>query len=287
MRETAKIAAATSARRNRWAVAVCAAAMLGVVSASIADDATEPSGSMWQFLRAKYYGDQPMGLVDENYLSLEVPSNTPDPAATPLTLHFADDPHSRIKRARVFVDNNPSPLVATFDFAELPVTEIDMRVRIDRFTSVRVVAERADGSLEMRSAWVNASGGCSAPPSAAPGGVLGEIRLRPAVDGRSLLVSIRHPNSSGFQIDPRTGDNIAPHYISHIRISAGGRALLEAETGISVSENPTLRIASDQNLSGPFTVDALDSVTQAHYTASSMSPSTAALGPRAAANGAP
>ena len=128
----------------------------------------------------------------------------------------------------------------------------------------------------MRSAWVKASGGCSAPPSAAAGGTLGEVRLRPGEEAKSLLVSIRHPNSSGFQIDPLTGDNIPAHYVSHIRIQAGGRTLLDAETGISVSENPTLRIASDRSLPAPVTVDAVDSVTQAHFTASTSSPRTAA-----------
>jgi sulfur-oxidizing protein SoxY len=272
---------ATFARRRGW---LCAAAMLCLAIPVWAGDGTEPSGSAWEYLRAKYYGDRPMGLVDENYMSLEVPSNTPDPAATPLTLRFADDDHRPIKRARVFIDNNPSPLVATFEFAGTPITQIDMRVRIDRFTSVRVVAERADGGLEMRSGWVKASGGCSAPPSAAPGGTLGEIRLRPAADSRSLLVSIRHPNSSGFQIDPRTGDSIPAHYISHIRINAGGSELLEAETGISLSENPTLRIASDRSLSGPLTVDALDSVTQAHFTASAETASQSASAARPAVN---
>src|SRR5580692_724544 len=88
----------------------------------------------------KYYGDRSMGVVDETYMSLEVPANTADPAATPLTLKFADDDHRRIRRVRVFIDNNPSPLVATFDFAGTPVTEINLSVRIDRFTSVRAIA---------------------------------------------------------------------------------------------------------------------------------------------------
>ena len=155
--------------------AVCAAAvcmmavcMMAPIHAIAQDQ--QPSSSAWELLRAKYYGDRPMGVVDENYMSLEVPANTPDPAATPLTLRFADDDHRRIKRVRVFIDNNPSPLVATFDFAGTPVTEINMRVRVDRFTSVRAIAETADGGLEMRSSWVKASGGCSAPPSAAAGG---------------------------------------------------------------------------------------------------------------------
>ena len=245
------------------ALAICLAARVQAL-----EETQQPSGSAWEFLRAKYYGDKPMGLVDENYMSLEVPGNTPDPASTPLTLRFADDAQHRIKRVRVFADNNPSPLVATFDFADTPVTEIDMHVRIDRFTSVRVVAEKSDGGLEMRSAWVKASGGCSAPPSASAAGTLGEIRLRPATDSKSVLLSIRHPNSSGFQIDPKTGDNIAPHFISHIRVNSGGTEVLEADTGISISENPTLRIASDKSLAMPLSVDAVDSVTQAHFTAS-------------------
>jgi len=209
-----------------------------------------------------------MGEVDETYMSLEAPANTPDPAATPLTLRFADDERRRIKRVRVFIDNNPSPLVATFDFGSTPITEINMRVRVDRFTSVRAIAETADGGLEMRSSWVKASGGCSAPPSAAEGGVLGEIRVRSAADAKSVQINIRHPNASGFQIDPRTGDPIPAHFISRIQVNAGGSPLLTAQTGISLSENPALRIVSDKLLPAPITVDAVDSVTQAHYTAS-------------------
>jgi sulfur-oxidizing protein SoxY len=260
----------------------------GIAGAAAAEEDSQPSGSAWEFLRAKYYGDRSMGLVDENYMSLEAPGNTPDPAATPLTLRFSDDAQRRIKRLRVFVDNNPSPLVATFDFGQTPLSEIDMQVRIDRFTSVRAVAETADGGLEMRSVWVKASGGCSAPPTgASQGSALGQIRLRPAADDKSILLSIRHPNSSGFQIDPRTGDSIPAHYISHILVKAGGMPLLTAETGISVSENPTFRLASGQSLALPVSVEAVDSLTQAHYSGSTDSalPSAAATRSGAAMNG--
>ena len=247
----------------------CVAAVLVVAGPvhAIAQE-KQPSGSAWELLREKYYGDRPMGVVDETYMSLEAPANTPDPAATPLTLRFADDEHRRIKRVRVFIDNNPSPLVATFDFASTPVTEINMSVRIDRFTSVRAIAEEADGTLEMRSTWVKASGGCSAPPSASAQGKLGEIRVRTSPDSKSVQIGIRHPNASGFQIDPRTGDPIPAHYVSHIRVNAGGTPLLDADTGISLSENPALRISSDRVLPLPIAIDALDSQTQAHYTAS-------------------
>jgi sulfur-oxidizing protein SoxY len=251
------------------AAACAVAALLAAPHAHGIGEEQQPSGSAWELLRAKYYGDKPMGMVDENFMSLDAPSNTPDPAATPLTLKFAAAEHRRVRQVRVFIDNNPSPLVATFALSgATPVTEIDMRVRIDRFTSVRAVAETENGELEMRSTWVKASGGCSAPPGAAGGGVLGEIRVRPSEDAKSVQVGIRHPNASGFQIDPKSGDPIPAHYISHIRINAGAELLLDAETGISLSENPTLRVSSDRTLPLPLRIDAVDSETHAHYSAS-------------------
>jgi hypothetical protein len=62
--------------------------------------------------------------------------------------------------------------------------------------------------------------------------------------------------------------------------------LLTAETGISVSENPTFRFASGQSLALPVSVEAVDSLTQAHYSGSTDSalPSAAATRSGAAAN---
>jgi len=231
-------------------------------------DSQSPANGAWQSLRPQLYGTRDIGEGGDQLMSVEAPGSTPDPSATPVVVHFGAGLQGKVKAVRVIIDNNPSPLVATMDLAKgLPVEEIDLRVRIDRYTSVRAIAETGDGKLEMRSTWVNASGGCSAPPSATAGGVLGQIRFHPSPDARALQFSIRHPNNSGFQIDPRTGDPIPPHFVSHIRLSSGGQTLMEADTGISLSENPTLRIASSQPLKGPLTVEATDIPTQQHYTA--------------------
>jgi len=242
---------------------------LFLVSAPWAGAETEvPVNGAWPALRTQLYGSRQIGESGDQQMSVEAPSSTPDPAATPVAVHFGRELVGRVREVRVIIDNNPSPLVATMDLrAGLPVDEIDLRVRIDRFTSVRAIAETDSGRLEMRSAWVNASGGCSTPPSAAQGGTLGEIRFRPSGDNRALQISIRHPNNSGFQVDPRTGDMIPPHFIAHVRLLAGGETLLEAETGISLSENPSLRIASLEPLPTPITVEAVDVPTQARFAA--------------------
>jgi sulfur-oxidizing protein SoxY len=259
----------TARHSPRWRAAALSCLALSFCGASFAvSDGQTPSSGAWEYLQKQFYPDRSIGVLDEGYMTLTAPANTPDPAATPLTLHFGDAAVGHIKQIRVIIDNNPSPLAATFDVAGgARLAEIDMRVRIDRFTSVRAIAETSDGRFEMRSAWVNASGGCSAAPGPITAGTLGDIRFRPSPDSRSMLISIRHPNNSGFQIDPRSGEPIPSHYVSHIRFSTDGRTLLEADTGISLSENPTLRIASDRPLPAPIVVDIVDSK-EAHFNAS-------------------
>lgn len=234
---------------------------------AIAATDAPPTGA-WQALRPQLYGTRDISESGDQLMSVEAPSSTPDPSATPVAVHFGRDLVGRVREVRVIIDNNPSPLVATMDLrAGLAVDEIDLRVRIDRFTSVRAIAETDGGRLEMRSAWVNASGGCSTPPSAAQGGALGQIRFHASADDKALQISIRHPNNSGFQVDARTGDMIPPHFISHIRLAAAGQTLLEAETGISLSENPSLRIVAREPLPAPMTVEAVDVPTQSRFAA--------------------
>ncbi len=227
-----------------------------------------PGSGAWQYMRPQLYGTRAIGEIGDQLMSIDAPASTPDPSATPIVVRFGSQLAGKVTQVRVIIDNNPSPMVTTMHLQPgLSVDEIDLRVRIDRYTSVRAIAETGEGRLEMRSTWVNASGGCSAPPSAADGGTVGEIRFRPSNDARALQISIRHPNNSGFQIDPRSGDPIAPHFITHMRLSAAGKTLIEAETGISISENPTLRISTSEPLAPPLTFEATDVPTQARFTA--------------------
>ncbi len=253
-------------RTTRVAAQLLCAVLLGLPATLSADEQSPASGA-WQNMRTHLYGTRAISEMGDELMSIEAPASTPDPAATPVVVHFGEALAGKVRQVRVIIDNNPSPLVTTMNLkAGLPVDEIDLRVRIDRFTSVRAIAETTDGTLQMRSTWVNASGGCSAPPGAAAGGTLGDIRFRSSSDDKALQISIRHPNNSGFQIDPRSGDPIPPHFISHIRLSGGGATLLDAETGISLSENPTLRIASRQPLLAPLTFEATDVPSQQLFT---------------------
>jgi sulfur-oxidizing protein SoxY len=261
------------AARNALGVA---GGLLLLTAAALADTQA-PGNGAWQLMRSQLYGTRDIGEGSDALMSIEAPGSTPDPSATPVVIRFGGDLVGKVRQVRLVIDNNPSPLAATMNLtAALPIDEIDLRVRIDRFTSVRAIAETDGGRLEMRSTWVNASGGCSAPPAAADGGALGQVRFRTSEDNRALQFSIRHPNNSGFQVDPRTGDLIPPHFVARIRLLQGGKTVFDADTGISLSENPTLRIATHEPLTAPLSLEASDLPTQSQFHATWQGTATAA-----------
>src|ERR1700735_4762149 len=97
---------------------VLALLLLGFCGSSFAvSDGQTPSSGAWEYLQRQFYPDRSIGVLDDSFMSLTAPANTPDPAATPLTLHFGDAAVGHIKQIRVIIDNNPSPVAATFDLA--------------------------------------------------------------------------------------------------------------------------------------------------------------------------
>src|SRR5215831_11391228 len=152
--------------------------LLAFAPAAFAVDESLTSGA-WQTLRTEFYGNREIGEVDENLMSMAAPGATPDPTATPVKLHFGPQAAGKVKQVRVIIDHNPAPIAATMQLAQgVPIEDIEMRLRIDRATNVRAIAELTDGGLEMRSVWVKAGGGCSAPPLPAGDGEIGDIRFR-------------------------------------------------------------------------------------------------------------
>ena len=97
--------------------------------------------------------------------------------------------------------------------------------------------------------FVKASGGCSAPAGAdldAAKRRLGKMKFKtdkPVLPGQPLAVQLRlsHPNLTGLQMDQVTRLYAPAHYVETVKISFEGRPVFSAETGFSLSENPSFR----------------------------------------------
>ncbi len=129
---------------------------------------------------------------------------------------------------------------------------------MNAYSNVRAIAEMNDGSLYMAVKFVKASGGCSAPAlkdQDATMAAMGKMKLRqftpkpgaadePALDAvRQVQLMIRHPQYSGFQMDPMSRLFIPPHYVSDIEVKQGGQTLLTVEGAISLSEDPSIHFS--------------------------------------------
>lgn len=119
----------------------------------------------------------------------------------------------------------------------------------------------------MAACYVKASGGCSAPATKDPAAErahLGEIRLkayaRDARDSHSkeVLLMIRHPNTTGLQMNSLTRLYVPARFVKQISVSNAGAPVLRVNSTFSFSENPSLRFNLRPPEPGKLTVHVVD-----------------------------
>jgi len=239
--------------RHLWLVLITAisllAASIGVSPALAAED-------VWADLKPDLFEDRTINDGSE-WLALDAPYRAHDAALVPIKIvalkRQASDTY--IKSITLVIDKNPAPLAAVFKLSrESGLASVSTRVRVNAYTHIRAIAETSDGSLFMVSRFVKASGGCSAPSQKNLNESLakmGLMKLRqyspiPSADGATKRVHeaqlmIRHPNTSGLQMDQITGYYIPAHFVDEIEVRHGDKTVLSIEGAISLSEDPTVR----------------------------------------------
>ncbi len=233
--------------------------------------------SVWEKIKSYHFADTIIHENTSDLLFIQVPKKVEDSAVVPIkiTSLMAQSDQHHIKKLYLFIDNNPDPLAATFHlspaFATSGNINIATRIRIDSFSHVRIIAEMNDGSLHLNSRFVIAAGGCSAPSSSKRGstdsGKRIKIRLNHAGIDQTIKtrILINHPNTSGLQFDQTNGQYIPAHYVTSINISYNDKMLINAETGISISENPTIGFSFKPAEKGSLKIRVKDSNDQEFY----------------------
>ncbi len=249
----------TIARTVILAGALCAVHALPATAADSED--------VWPRVRAGLFGDRP--IADAGFaLALAVPKRAEDAAVVPIAIHaFPAEGRGAPRKLYLIIDGNPSPVSAVFELGEaVGRAEIATRVRVEDNSTVRLIAEEADGSLSMTTRTIKASGGCSAPANKREGdaNLLGQMRwLLPesVVPGESTLVTllIRHPNRSGLAMDQLTRLYEPPHFVRQVKITYAGQTVLSADVDFSISENPAFRFAFKPSVAGALAAEVIDS----------------------------
>lgn len=238
---------------------------------AVTASATDPREKAWGDLKEEFFEN--VEIADGSaLLAIEAPKRAHDAAVVPVKI--TAQPGTKFKRLVLFVDENPIPMAADFTFGKAsPSATFSTRVRVNSYSYVRAVAEAEDGKHYMVKTYVKASGGCSAPASkdlAAAKAQIGRMKLRffpPQKDKalgagqsgvREAQIMIRHPNTSGFQMDQVTMLYIPAHFVDLIEVHQGNDLVMKVEGGISLSEDPNLRFYYSDGGKGEITVRAKD-----------------------------
>ena len=239
-----------------------------VGSSSFAKD-PPPEPVTWnQDLKELVFGDDI--IKDGSALfSLDTPYRALDAAIVPISINFKNTQTEDIyvKSLTLIVDENPSPVVTKFNFSpKIGNPSLTTRIRIDKYTYVRAIAEYNNGEKFMSSNFVKAAGGCSAPSLADMDAVmarLGKMKMKFIETGPKNSINkaeflISHPNYSGLQFNQLTRAEIPAHFVNSIKIEQDGEMILEAFPDISLSEDPSI-IFHYMNSGGPLIVAVEDS----------------------------
>jgi sulfur-oxidizing protein SoxY len=245
------------------------AALAATFATGIAAGTAGAGEAAWADIRAALFGDREI-RDGTGVIGLEAPYRAQDAAIVPITIRAerAQTPDDYIRTVHLVIDENPAPVAGTFRMGPANGTAtISTRVRIDAYTDVRAIAETSDGALYMTTAFVKAAGGCSAPSMKSQEQAvarLGKMKLKQmtpfsAGEPNEVQLLIGHPNYSGLQMDQITRYWIPPDYVREITVRYGDTTILEAETDISISEDPSFHFSFVPDGPGEITADVTDS----------------------------
>lgn len=230
--------------------------------------ATAADGNdVWPGLRASLFGQRAIADAGRE-LQLIVPRRAEDAAVVPIAIRAsAAAGAGGWRKVYLIIDKNPSPVSAVFEIDEqIGRVDIETRVRVEDYSTVRAIVEAVDGSLMMTTRDIKAAGGCSAAANKrdADPNSLGQMRWQlpdPVAAGESVPVTllIRHPNTSGLAMDQVSRLYEPPHFVRQVRVTYRGRQVFRADVDFSISENPAFRFTFRADGDGMLEASVVDS----------------------------
>ena len=210
------------------------------------DNEEAERAARWRDLQHALFGDRK--IEDGSaWLDIDAPLRALDAALVPVNLTVKGD--RSIKGIYLVIDNNPGPLAGHFTFGpQGDPHSLKLRVRVNAYTYLHVVAETRDNQLYATARFVKAAGGCSAPAGADDQQALQDIghikvrMLQPFVPGKPMeaQLMIRHPNFNGMQMNQATRLYTPAMFIRTIDVSYNGAQVMHLDSDISLSSDPVI-----------------------------------------------
>jgi len=265
---------------NRFfSITLACLALLGLSTIAIADvnDIASPtyrqdqSDKVWEEnLRPGFFKDREINDgAGQDIVEIKAPYLAEDGAIVPISIH-TNIPQTKdeyIDKMHVIIDKNPLPLVGVFEFSpDAGRADLAMRVRVNEFSFIRVIAEMNNGDLHMTKSFIRSKGGCSAPPGKSvkeSKKQLGKMKMQTVGElelGKPALMQlkIRHPNITGMAPDDRTGVYPPPFYVTDMKIDYDDKMVMKAKMTFAISQDPSFRFYFVPGKEAEMKVEILD-----------------------------
>lgn len=234
----------------------------------------------WKTIRTLMFGDRSIRTGEQSAVVLSINPDIDDASTVPVHIDGLIDQDTQlyIKTLHLIVDQNPIPTAAVFELSPTSGNlHLATRLRIEKFTFVRAVAETSDGQLHMDSEWVAVKGGCSAPSGKNAGidPLLGKMKVTfnkyrnsyknetgkkvfrvPLQQPNIVKVQVRHPNESALAADLDT--TVPPNFIQELTVGFSDEKVLSAQVNFSISDNPAFTFNFSPNNEGDLSLTVTD-----------------------------
>lgn len=229
----------------------------------------------WPYIKKNLFAERAIEVVQSN-VRLYAPELAADASVVPVSIKLAPQIIQDVSKLFLIIDRNPDPYAMEIKFSPLfratgsaHERNINTRVRVNNFSTVRAIIETMDGTLYMDQGFVAGSGGCSLPPASNQSEALkkkGMIKTRIlpepniSLHWKEAIVRIRHPNYTGMQPSVEEEEGFIPaNYINQVEVLYGDEVLMTINAGITLSENPSFRFNFSHEYEKTLHVIAVDS----------------------------
>jgi sulfur-oxidizing protein SoxY len=261
---------AMSKRNLDWRIAglICYLALTVSVISSANANTIEPDHSSipeWLVIKDLMFGDREIKDGSKDVLALYLNTKLDDSSTVPIMVNALMDQTDEmfIKTLYLVIDRNPIPTAGVFQFnPEAGKVKLETRLRFEKFSFIRAIAETNSGELYMDQRWVQVAGGCSAPSGKnANDPQIGKMRFR--MDDHIRLkepnlvqFQIKHPNESTLAADLEPGYDA--RFINKVSVQYNGKSIMSGDINFSLSDNPIFKFYFAPQGGGVLSVRAED-----------------------------
>jgi sulfur-oxidizing protein SoxY len=259
-----------SKRNLDWRIAglICYLALTVSVISSANANTIEPDHSSipeWLVIKDLMFGDREIKDGSKDVLALYLNTKLDDSSTVPIMVNALMDQTDEmfIKTLYLVIDRNPIPTAGVFQFnPEAGKVKLETRLRFEKFSFIRAIAETNSGELYMDQRWVQVAGGCSAPSGKnANDPQIGKMRFR--MDDHIRLkepnlvqFQIKHPNESTLAADLEPGYDA--RFINKVSVQYNGKSIMSGDINFSLSDNPIFKFYFAPQGGGVLSVRAED-----------------------------